>query len=99
MQITVSYDNGSGSISLPDSLVVTSEQVVGSESSVAVWLTNGCRCDGDRARAGRSTVGRVSHGTIHLPSSRRHSLTASGVRETARVLGLDTLRNSCGPTP
>ena len=35
-------------------------------------------------------VGRVSHGTVHLPSSRRHYLTASGVREAAGVLGFDT---------
>ena len=28
-------------------------------------------------------VGRVSHGTAHLPSSRRYYLTASGVREAA----------------
>ena len=35
-------------------------------------------------------VGRVSHGTVHLPSSRRYHLTAGGVREAAGVLGFDT---------
>ncbi len=35
-------------------------------------------------------AGRVSHGTAHLPSSQRYHLTASGVREAAEVLGLDT---------
>ena len=35
-------------------------------------------------------VGRVSHGTVHLSSSRRYYLTASGVREAAGVLGFDT---------
>ena len=35
-------------------------------------------------------VGRVSHGTVHLPSSQRYHLTASGVREAARVLGFPT---------
>ena len=35
-------------------------------------------------------VGRASHGTVHLPSSRRYYLTASGVREAADSLGFDT---------
>ena len=35
-------------------------------------------------------VGRVSHGTAHLPSSQRYHLTANGVRETAWVLGFAT---------
>ena len=35
-------------------------------------------------------VGRVSHGTSHLPSSRRYYLTAQGIREAAGVLGFDT---------
>ena len=35
-------------------------------------------------------VGRVSHGTAHLPSSRRHYLTAKGIAEAAGVLGFDT---------
>ena len=35
-------------------------------------------------------VGRVSHGTAHLPSSQRYSLTANGIRETAQVLGFAT---------
>ena len=35
-------------------------------------------------------VGRVSHGTAHLPSSRRYYLTARGIREAARILGFDT---------
>ena len=35
-------------------------------------------------------VGRVSHGTAHLPSSRRYYLTANGIREAAETLGFDT---------
>ena len=35
-------------------------------------------------------VGRVSHSTAHLPSSQRYHLTAQGVSEAARVLGLET---------
>ena len=35
-------------------------------------------------------VGRVSHGTVHLPSSQRYHLTAQGVGEAASVLGFDT---------
>ena len=35
-------------------------------------------------------VGRVSHGTAHLPSSQRYNLTAKGIREAAKVLGFDT---------
>ena len=35
-------------------------------------------------------VGRVSHGTAHLPSSQRYHLTAQGIAEAARVLGCDT---------
>ena len=35
-------------------------------------------------------VGRVSHGTAHLPSSRRYYLTRSGIREAAQVLGFET---------
>ena len=35
-------------------------------------------------------VGRVSHGTVHLPSSQRYQLTANGIREAAWVLGFDT---------
>ena len=35
-------------------------------------------------------VGRANHGTVHLPSSRRYYLTASGVREAADFLGFDT---------
>ena len=35
-------------------------------------------------------AGRVSHGTVHLPSSRRYYLTASGVREAADFLDFDT---------
>ena len=35
-------------------------------------------------------VGRVSHGTAHLPSSQRYFITANGIRETAGVLGFDT---------
>ena len=36
-------------------------------------------------------VGRVSHGTAHLPSSQRYHLTANGIREVAGILGFDTL--------
>ena len=35
-------------------------------------------------------VGRVSHGTAHLPSSQRYHLTANGIREAAWVLGFAT---------
>ena len=35
-------------------------------------------------------VGRVSHGTVHLPSSQRYHLTANGVREAAGVFRFDT---------
>ena len=35
-------------------------------------------------------VGRVSHGTAHLPSSQRYHLTANGIGEAAWVLGFDT---------
>ena len=35
-------------------------------------------------------VGRVSHGTAHLPSSQRSYLTANGIRETAGILGFET---------
>ncbi len=37
-----------------------------------------------------SIVGRVSHGTAHLPSSQRYHLTANGIREAARALGFET---------
>ena len=35
-------------------------------------------------------VGRVSHGTAHLPSSRRYFLTTLGIREAACFLGFAT---------
>ena len=35
-------------------------------------------------------VGRVSHGTAHLPSSQRYYLTANGIREAAGILGFAT---------
>ena len=35
-------------------------------------------------------VGRVSHGTAHLPSSQRYYLTADGIREAAAILGFAT---------
>ena len=35
-------------------------------------------------------VGRVSHGTVHLPSSQRYHLTAQGIGEAARVFGFET---------
>ena len=35
-------------------------------------------------------VGRVSHGTTHLPSSQRYHLTANGIGEAAEVLGFET---------
>ena len=35
-------------------------------------------------------VGRISHGTAHLPSSHRYFLTTQGIREVARVLSFPT---------
>ena len=35
-------------------------------------------------------VGRVSHGTAHLPSSQRYHLTGNGTGETAGILGFET---------
>ena len=35
-------------------------------------------------------VGRVSHGTANLPSSRRYYLTANGIRQAAAILGFET---------
>ena len=35
-------------------------------------------------------VGRLSHGTAHLPSNQRYHVTANGIREAARVLGFAT---------
>ena len=46
-----------------------------------------------RALAGllaEGIVGRVSHGTAHLPSSQRYHLTAQGIREATGHLGYDT---------
>ena len=46
-----------------------------------------------RALAGllaKGIVGRVSHGTAHLPSSRRYYLTARGIREAVQLLDFDT---------
>ena len=37
-----------------------------------------------------SVVGRVSHGTVHLPSSERYCLTAKGIGETADFLDFET---------
>ena len=35
-------------------------------------------------------VGKVTHGTVHLPSSARYYLTANGIREAADFLDYDT---------
>ena len=35
-------------------------------------------------------AGRVSHGTVHLPLSRRYCLTANGIREAAGILSFET---------
>ena len=35
-------------------------------------------------------VGRVSHGTAHLPSSQRYHLMANGIRQAAELLGFET---------
>ena len=35
-------------------------------------------------------VGRVSHGTAHLPSSQRYHLTANGIRQATALLGFET---------
>ena len=51
-------------------------------------------------------VGRVSHGTAHLPSSQRYHLTAQGIREAAGfgfatsfdASSLPRPRTSCEPT-
>ena len=37
------------------------------------------------------TVGRVSHGTAHLPSSQRYYPTTNGIRQAAEMLGFGTL--------
>ena len=34
-------------------------------------------------------VGRMSHGTVHLPSSQRYHLTSSGISEAAASLGFE----------
>ena len=38
-------------------------------------------------------IGRVSHGTAHLPSSQRFHLTTNGIKQAAEVLGFDTPSN------
>ena len=38
----------------------------------------------------RNAGGRVSHGTVHLPSSHRYYLRASGIRQAAEFLDFDT---------
>ena len=35
-------------------------------------------------------VGRVSHGTAHLPSSQRYYVTTNGIRQAVELLGFDT---------
>ena len=35
-------------------------------------------------------IGRVSHGTAHLPSSQRYYLTVNGIRHAAGFLGFET---------
>ena len=35
-------------------------------------------------------VGRVNHGTAHLPSNQRYHLTAQGIKQAAGILGVDT---------
>ena len=44
-------------------------------------------------------VGRVSHGTAHLPSSQRHYLTANGFKQAAEVLGFTTPSDFVRPYP
>ena len=45
---------------------------------------------GSRARLlDHGILGRVSHGTAHVPSSRRYYLTGKGIGEAANVLGFD----------
>lgn len=42
-------------------------------------------------------IERVTHGTVHLPSSARYCLTTQGIREAAGVLGFDSIiRNVTG---
>ena len=38
-------------------------------------------------------IGRVNHGTAHLPSSRRYYLTANGIGDAAGFLGFETPSN------
>ena len=40
------------------------------------------------------TVGRVSHGTAHLPSSQRYHLTDQGIREAAGILGFEMITST-----
>ena len=47
VQITTGSGSASGFIITLDGLVITNEHVVSGESSVGVWLTNGCRYDAD----------------------------------------------------
>ena len=44
-------------------------------------------------------VGRLSHGTAHLPSNQRYHLTANGIREAAWVLGFATPSGLCAGLP
>ena len=48
---------------------------------------------------GNGMVGRVSHGTAHLPSSRRYYLTARGIREAVQLLDFDTPSDFVGAYP
>ena len=76
-------------------------QLLDSLSRIAVHLLGGA---GRRPRRGPrdgpprpmtglladGIVGRVSHGTAHLPSSQRYYLTAKDIRETAGILGFES---------
>ena len=53
------------------------------EAHVAIHRGLACLLDG-------GIVGRVSHGTVHLPSSRRYYLTGKGISAASDALGFDT---------
>ena len=53
-------------------------------------LLGGAQGMGALVGATYSIVGRVSHGTAHLPSSQSYHLMAHGIGEAATILGFET---------